>query len=457
MEELNNPYFKYPGFPFSGYVNKTRYNSELNRLYDYINELHTQINQNTILHLSFGSAVEEYYNNVKTSGYFTEGYHNIDFQWQQLFPEHIQRAINENPEFRIINIIISPSKDFETDYIPVFIDKTPELNWYRYDENNTFMSRTNNIIVKIFNCPMPSNYDYTKIITKLESSGLYRDKTIIDNMIQTLYDKKFIAKFYSNLNDLFNKIYVYNGLVTCFSYAVFNDNTEKRIYNNYYLFREIKNLFGQNYTNSKRILAEWVYKLGFYNVLIYNSEEENIISYTKPQTLNVAESEFYELNFYTFRIKKTFYISTKENTLYKCLNINDTGKIKNFKKNILIKLNEFEKKESKFKNYDKSINIDRLEIVFNNTDELEKKTFLSTVLSVDINTIIFNKLELDIISSILSKRIVIIDTDGNHIHDTSKNQLFNLNYDDICTLEYDTKKMVFSNHTNNEFVHNEIV
>ncbi len=447
MEKLNNPYYIYPGFPFSGYLEYSKYNDELIKLYNYINELKDKINGNTILHISFGSAAEDHYNNMN------ERYNN-NIQWQQLFPEHIQRAIREMPDYKIINIIITPSKQFKEDYVPVFIEKTPELEWFK-DNNYSYLSRTNNnISVKIFNCPMPSEYDYTKVIDKLRLNS--------DTFIQTKYDKTFIKNFYSDLDKLFLKIYQFNGLVTCFSYVVFNEDTQKRIYNNYYLFREIKKLFEENYTASKRLLAEWVYRLDHYNVVIHNtSKRDNLILYVKPQTLDnddVDDFEYYELNLYNFRTSLVLYKNSqknKNNSLFESLNINDSAKIKNIKSKILEKLIEHENKGN-FKTYDKSVNIDKLEITFNNIVDKERKLFLSYALSVDVNGRVFNTLELDFISTIIKKRIIVFNKNGKLKYDTNENENdFQDNpYKEVFILEYDDDNMTYQlirHYVNNEF------
>jgi hypothetical protein len=455
MEELNNPYYMYPGYPFSGYFETSHYNSELIRLKNYIVKLHSQINSKTILHISFGSAAEEHYNDMKKRN-------KINFQWQQLFPEHVQRAIYEHSDYKIINLIIGPSKDFNSDYTPVFIEKTPELEWYKDDSDKTFKSRNNdNIIVKIFNCPMPSKCDYTKVIKKLRDSSMYEDETMLDRMVQTPFDKTFISNFYSSLENLFEQINRYYGLITCFSYVVFNDDTEKRIYNNYYLFQEIKKLFEENYTTSKRVLAEWIYRMGFYSVVIYNTNnrENNLISYVKPQTLDIDDLEYYELDLYTFKIQKIkykFIEKNKQNSLFESLNIFDVHKIKTIKNKIMDKLNDYEKKEGHSKIYDKNLVINKLEITFNNIDDKEKKLFLSNILSVNINSIIFNKLELDLISSILKKRIIVFNKNGIQMYDTSKDSYLNEIYENEILLEYDIKKMVYrmikdSNYNENNY------
>ena len=457
MEEINNPYFMYPGFPFSGYSKNSRYNSELYRLKNYIMELKSLINSPTILHISFGSAAEEHYNDMKER-------HKINFQWQQLFPEHIQRAINEHPDYKVINLIIGPSKDFETDYTPVFIDKTKELEWYN-DSKNSFKSRINdNITVKIFNCPMPSKCDFSKVIKKLKDSNIYEDESILDKMIQTQYDKTFIDNFYNELENLFDKVNYNYGLVTCFSYVVFNDETQKRIYNNYYLFQEIKKLFRENYSSSKRVLAEWIYRLGFYSVVVFNvtDRENNIISYVKPQTLDMDDLEYYELDLYSFRTKKIkykFIEKNKESSLLKSLDILNIKKIKIIKNMIIEKLNDYEKKEGSVTVYDKNVAINKFEITFNNIDDKEKKLFLSNILNIPVNSIIFNKLELDFISSFLKKRIVVFTTNGNKIHDTQKGLSSNEIYDGEYILEYDGKKMIYrmikKNYYNNKYNYNE--
>lgn len=264
---LNNPYYCYPGFPCAGLFDMELSNREMLRCHQYIVELRATINKKTFMNINIGTGAEEYY--VET-----HNLENIKFQWQQLFPEHLQRKAREDPSFPIINIIISPSAMFYRGHIPVFISKTPEFNWYS-EEPNTYRSRSHNIIVKIFNCPLPSKFDYEPVLARIRDSGMMSDGEFIASHIQTEEDKNFINKFYRDLGELFNTVNRYLGFVTCLSSAVFNTETHKARYNNYYLFKELTNLFHHNHVISNRLLAEWIYRPLCYTMNIYNHSGEN--------------------------------------------------------------------------------------------------------------------------------------------------------------------------------------
>ncbi len=276
---LNNPYYMYPGYPFSGYNNLEHYNENLINLNAYINKLESEISSKTLLHITCGSAAEEL---------FADNRQEIEFQWQQLFPEHLQRLSKES-SMPIIHVIVSNSRMFERDdYKPLFIDNTKEYKWSVIDKN-TIRSDEYNIIVKIFNCGMPSECDYTSCLTALRQRRVF-DEAHIASLEQTTYDKTYIRQFYQNLGRLFDKVNSHSGFVTCFSWAVFNDATDRGRLRNFHLFREIKSLFTGDYKYSNRLIAEWIYRIGYYNIIINNDTSSEIddrcISYVNPETLD---------------------------------------------------------------------------------------------------------------------------------------------------------------------------
>ncbi len=73
---------------------------------------------------------------------------------------------------------------------------------------------------------------------------------------QTENDIKFIRSFYTSLENLIKYIESNNGITTCFSYVVFNIDSDNSKYNKYYLFKEIYKLF-LKYKNN--LLCEWIY------------------------------------------------------------------------------------------------------------------------------------------------------------------------------------------------------
>lgn len=271
---LTNPYFQYPGFPFSGYNDIEAYNEELIQLNEYIKSLTSSISSKILLHISMGSAAEELYMDNHTE---------IDFLWQQLFPEHLQ-----NSTIPVIHIIVSNSRMFHKKYIPLFVKNTPELMWDTDLDKNTIKSKKLNITVKMFYTGMPSKSDYSKIATILRTRNIY-DEAGVKRIEQTSSDREYIEMFYTNLEHLFSQINSYGGFVTCYSYAVFRKDSEKGKFDGYHLFQEIKKLFSGDYKHSKRLLAEWIYRLGVYSVIIFNADEEEIedkcVCFCKPRSI----------------------------------------------------------------------------------------------------------------------------------------------------------------------------
>jgi len=262
---LNNPYFCYPGFPCAGMFNLELSNSELIKLHRYILSLMDTINKKSFLNLCIGTGAEEY---------FVETHNDIQFQWQQLFPEHLQTRAKQDPSFPIVNIIITPSSFMTRDYTPAFIRHAPEFNWYS-EERNTYRSHSHNIVVKIFNCPMPSKFDYEPVLERIKSAGIITDEEFFRIYDQTEQDKSFINRFYRDLGLLFNIVNGHWGYVTCLSSAVFNSDTSKSKFKDFYLFKEIINLFPLNHMSSNRLLAEWIYRPLCYTMNIYNHVGDN--------------------------------------------------------------------------------------------------------------------------------------------------------------------------------------
>jgi hypothetical protein len=271
----------YPGFPFSGYHDTYTYNRNLIDLDNYIKELTININQKSIIHISIGAAAEEARIDFNK---------DIKYQWEQLFPEHLYKIIKTNPSIPVYHIIIAPNNFLKDHYMPIFIKKT-KLNWI-YRGHNTF--QLDNLTIKMFCCPMPSNCDYTKLIDNLRTHNI-KDENYYKSIDQTNQDRIFINNFYKNLECLFNKVNYYDGIISCYSFAVFNADTMKARYNNFSMFKEIKDLFPKNKL-CQRILAEWVYILSYYNVHVFNTNQKicfsKLMKNKKIHKLRIRENNF---------------------------------------------------------------------------------------------------------------------------------------------------------------------
>lgn len=468
---LNNPYYPYPKFPLSGYYDLDHYNENLTILNSYIQELTRKISKKVLFHLTIGSAAEELCIENKT---------DIGFNWQQLLPHHIQNCIKHN--LPVYNLIISPSKMFKDDYTPLFIENTPEYRWYK-KSNNTFKSAIYDITIKIFYCPLPSEYDYTKILSKLKKSGMemFTDD-YISQFVQSENDKIFIREFYNNLDLLFRKVNFYSGFVTCFSYAVFNDETSNCIYNNYHLFREIKKLFSLDYRIDNRFLAEWVYRLSFYCMVIHNkfhlelddysnSDTDVIVSFVNPNDLNLqycTEIRIMDLssdkiiikNYNRHKInKKIDKNNIDPNSLYTCIYAELINKqsyeyseseekiisyirTKTFKK-ILCNQKDYIYNYLKSHEYLHNLNLN-LELYENYIVEdgfSVKAQKIRTILKIPKFGMCFDELELESLADVLGAQIIVYDHKLKLINKYGK-------YNDFIELVYDSRNMFYEKYIN---------
>lgn len=293
MFKLNNPYYMYPNLLHCGYQNLEKYNSEVLKLYNYNEDIKNK--KNILLSIIIGSPLEElkYFENLQKQE-ITQIPENY---WEQLFPLHIREAIFN--DINVNHIIISPSELFSTNYELGFIKNTKFIFEWKKTNNGYISENFKNIEINIFNCPMPSKYDYSNFLKKIEKDNLINYEKYQKKFNQTNDDIEFINSFYNNLGILFDIINEKNGLISCLSYAVFNNDSVFRVYNNYNLFKELIKLFN-NKNNKKRILAEWLFdknniKMYIYNTLQYNNYlvSKKSFLYTKNiKNNNIKEKEY---------------------------------------------------------------------------------------------------------------------------------------------------------------------
>jgi hypothetical protein len=273
--ETNFPFWAYPRFPCAGYLDVEEYNKELKKLIDYVKKLKTRFNEGkkVLVHITIGAAMEEYKVDCNE---------DIGIQWQQLFPIHLQNIVNHDYDTKIYHIIISPNKSFSQKRFitPSFIENTSEHEWNMTDDR-LYTNKENSIEVAIFYTPMPSIDDRNKkIIDRIVKTDI--DHVVpVELYMQTDNDIKFVNNFYHELNIMMNELQVVNGICTCFSFAVFNSQTDKGGVNNYTMFEMIKKLFEGNYSVTNRILAEWLYTPTCHVMLPYKGccSEPLMISY----------------------------------------------------------------------------------------------------------------------------------------------------------------------------------
>ena len=283
---LNFPFYMYPKAPFSGYLETEIYLPELTRFYTSLEKIKSEINTKTIFHLTLGAPMEEYYCMEPK---------NINLQWQQLYPYHLE-TIYKTTDFNILHFIISPTYSFsDSGYKePIFLEKTSYMGWIKIN-NRIYVSKDGRYKVMIFCTPLPSDDKRNeKFIKNFISMGIEKFYDI-NKFMQSHSDNKFTKDLYKLMESVFDEIINKNGLVTCFSFAVFNNKSDL---NNFGLFREIKSLFHKldDEKTDKKILAEWLYADFCHSVKIFRSDIEKYsdelsdeiikklyISYVKPE------------------------------------------------------------------------------------------------------------------------------------------------------------------------------
>lgn len=271
---LNYPYYTYPHINLCEYQNIDRYNTELIRLYKNLESLLSKDNE-FLFHITIGAAMEEAYDN--------DIYTSYNNQWTQLFPEHLFRLIINNLNTQqqntqqqiykreIIHYIISPNESFNPDNIkfPRFIRETAFLQWEYNKEKIYFYSKIYPIKVYIFNTMMPTidvrNDIILQQLNKIQEKLEY--KMNLDKYKQSDYDRTFVKQFYMLFNNLFYHLTSINALVSCFSFAVFNEDTDFSTIMDYSMFKSIKKIFTKF---NKFILAEWTFKPDCYTVRLYD-------------------------------------------------------------------------------------------------------------------------------------------------------------------------------------------
>jgi len=279
---LNFPYYIYPGTPCAGYHEILSYNDELIRLHT---EILLLMDKKTpiLFHLTIGAAMEEHNYILKRYPKDTKN-NKFKFQWQQLCPNHVRNAIEKNIE--VVHFIVSPNESFSNSrfVVPDFILNTQYLEWENTDDK-TFESQIVKYKVMIFYTMMPTcdsrNSTFCDSFKKFFTKSTDIDYSA--RYAQTQNDIKFVKTFYKNLDMLIDKVNINGGITTCFSFAVFHMNTNKRNIYNFVMFKEIMDIFKKYPTN---LLAEWTFFEENYLMVIFENgfyvRLNTGISYVKP-------------------------------------------------------------------------------------------------------------------------------------------------------------------------------
>ena len=267
---LSNPYFAYPGTPFRGYHNFKLYNKELKRLYTFLNDCSDNMKSKTNVHICIGAAMEE------VVDYDSYEEHS---QWKQLFPDHLQNFILDNKDIDTQLIIVSSNDTFsDGDYKdPVFISRTDEIFDWNKIENRKYTSTKYNVTVNIFCTMMPHNdskRNKSLMAQIKQKKELCKHFSWIDQLEQTQDDLEFTNMFYTVFGKFLDSVNDNYGAIVCFSFAVFNEATDFRKYNNYAMFSEIKKFFSDN--ANQRLLLEWYFRIDSTEIKFFSEEGHDV-------------------------------------------------------------------------------------------------------------------------------------------------------------------------------------
>jgi hypothetical protein len=284
MESIHYPYYIYPGYPVSGYTDISTYNLQLLKLNNKINTLKNDINDSTLFHLTIGACMEEY---LQQSFRLPSTKNQYNFQWQQLFPDHLkQHALFGG---KVIHIIVSPTKSFNIyEYIePLFVAETSEFEWITLVTNDEILirSRTYDIQIYIYCTMMPCIDDRNKQIRDILQKNISTEHDYVTKITQTEYDVDYIIKFYNDMKNLFSDIRQNNGIITCFSFAVFCNGGNKSHIKNFVMFKQLVTHIDWN--NINMYIGEWSFYNGNYMIVPYTTCKISVyIGYADITTVN---------------------------------------------------------------------------------------------------------------------------------------------------------------------------
>ena len=241
VPKLNFPWFIYPGTPFAGYMS-TEYIPELHRL-----ELSLQSIGNAsskiLFHLTIGSPMEE-------ADLQTLKNHDCMFQMHQLLPDHLMRAAMNG--ITVVNFVVCPNV-VDTPMFAAFGD-------YHMINKNKYIHMRHPITIHFFTTMMPTKDKHrneqcmarfaTKNFNTLIPGGIeiYR---------QTSIDLLYVEHFYGVLKRTVISIGLQGGFASCFSFAVFNDDTINRKFNNCTMFKEVLDCYPDTISSC---IFEWIFR-----------------------------------------------------------------------------------------------------------------------------------------------------------------------------------------------------
>lgn len=184
--------------------------------------------------------------------------HKCMFQMHQLIPDHLLRAAQLG--ITVVNYIVCPNVVDP----PMFMASGDFVQTSKTE----YKHKTHPITIHFFTTMMPTkdkdrNDRYMAHFVKNDFATtipggfeMYR---------QTSVDRSYVDKFYDILGRTVKSIGLHRGFASCFSFAVFNDDTINRKFNRCAMFNEILGCYPNSISSC---LFEWVFRYGIY--VVYN-------------------------------------------------------------------------------------------------------------------------------------------------------------------------------------------
>lgn len=222
--------------------------------------------------------------------------------WRLMFPYQLEKFKSDNPDSKILILIIAPDKHFNIStpkyHHPRFMDYFHTYGW-KYLGHNAWNSSDDSIEVRLFNCPVPGfsskqndNIEHQKIRVKDDEVIL----PILNRLTNNDTDFCFVRDFYRNLDTLFKKTEEKDGLIMSINGAVINSRDERSTLGNFYFIKDLCPLFNKD--TPKRLLGSWVYNdflSHYYIYLNYKIDSLTNTSFIKPSIDKDQEESKYLL------------------------------------------------------------------------------------------------------------------------------------------------------------------
>ena len=191
----------------------------------------------------------------------------------QLIPDHLIRGAQNG--INVVNYIVCPN----VIDIPLFMIHTDD---FIKISDNSYKHYLLPLEVYIFNTMMPTkdeerNKKFMIQCENKQTEPLFKECKI--KYYQNQDDHKFVDIFYNELKKSIENITSLGNYCSCFSFAVFNQNTQFRDISKFIMFKEILDCYTDP---SRTIICEWMFCYDLYEV--YNMKKTNInsICYVPP-------------------------------------------------------------------------------------------------------------------------------------------------------------------------------